>query len=531
MRIAIRVDASLNIGSGHVMRCLTLANALRERGVDSHFICRAHPGNLFDLIESKGFDVTQLPAGAPEFKPTLTTGAPPTTHATWLGVGWEADAEDTHKAMGSTRPDWLIVDHYALGRRWEQSLRSHCDRMMVIDDLADREHDCDLLLDQNLGRNSLDYEALVPATCTVFTGPGYALLRPEFAALRDYSLARRKSPQLWNILITMGGMDPSNATGQVLEAIKQSSLSSQCRIIVVMGPLAPWLKEIRIQAQSMAQACEVRVAVDNMAELMADSDLAIGAGGGTAWERCTLGLPALTLVLASNQREATTAIRESGATDVIEDVASIATVLPRQLENMNTLQLSRMSKSASAICDGRGVDRLLDSLHLKNLQIRPMLENDVSLVLRWRNHPNVRRFMYTQHEISESEHRAWYRQMVTNDRNHLLIAEVRGAQIGFVKFVEDNDGTATWGFYTAPGAPRGSGRRLGKIALDYAFKQLGLKTIRGEVIASNERSLALHRKLGFHEEDIKRGNLIDGVPFTDVLCFSLQATDWNDQKK
>ncbi|MFH0934731.1 MAG: UDP-2,4-diacetamido-2,4,6-trideoxy-beta-L-altropyranose hydrolase, partial [Pseudomonadota bacterium] len=295
--ILIRTDASLDIGTGHVMRCLTLAEALREQGASCRFVCRAHPGNLIDLIRQRGFVVHSLPSD-PDWQPRSTEPA----HAAWLGADWQADAEQTKVSAGGTAIDWLIVDHYALDGRWESALRGHSGKIMVIDDLADRVHDCDLLLDQNLGRNAEDYAALVPGGCTLLVGAKYALLRPEFSAQREYSLARRSAPQLKHLLITMGGVDKDDVTGKVLDALRVCTLPADCRISVVMGPHAPWLAQVRERAANMPWPTMVLVNISDMARLMADSDLAIGAAGCTSWERCCLGLPSLMMVLADNQR-------------------------------------------------------------------------------------------------------------------------------------------------------------------------------------------------------------------------------------
>ena len=187
MHIVFRTDASLQIGTGHVMRCLTLAQALLERGAQCSFICREHPGNLIDLIRQRGFLVYALRCDQDWVVQENTP-----SHAGWLGADWQADAEESKVGAAKTAIDWLIVDHYALDRRWEHAMRAHCRHIMVIDDLADRPHDCDLLLDQNLGRNLKDYDGLLEGKAKTLIGPQYALLRHEFLALRAQSIGRRQ---------------------------------------------------------------------------------------------------------------------------------------------------------------------------------------------------------------------------------------------------------------------------------------------------------------------------------------------------
>ncbi|MBC7617632.1 MAG: UDP-2,4-diacetamido-2,4,6-trideoxy-beta-L-altropyranose hydrolase [Candidatus Saccharibacteria bacterium] len=364
MKVVFRTDASLQIGTGHVMRCLTLAHELRDKGAVCHFICREHPGNLIGLIRTRGFVVTALPGGATDFWPAL---AAPVAYAHWLGCDWQIDAEQTLEFVKAIVPDWLVVDHYAIDSQWEEVLRPQTRRMMVIDDLADRKHVCDLLLDQNLGREAEDYSSKVPAACMLLAGPPYALLRPEFAELRTYSLRRRQHPQVKNLLVTMGGVDSYNATSLVLEALRNSALPEDCRITVVMGPHAPWLLRVRKLAASMPWPTSVRVGVENMAQLMADSDLAIGAAGGTSWERCCLGLPTLVVVLAENQRLGAQALKRTAAAILIGEIDDIEIQLPRMFET--TIQdeiLAQMSKAASEITDGRGLEKLSDLLRAHN---------------------------------------------------------------------------------------------------------------------------------------------------------------------
>lgn len=368
MKVVFRADASLQIGTGHVMRCLALADALNAQGAECQFICREHPGNLIDFIRSKGYPVHGLPLSEPLGASLLAINeagsGPELPHAAWLGTTQEQDAAECAVILGEQNTDWLVVDHYALDARWEAALKPHYRKLMVIDDLADRPHQSDLLLDQTVGRNPADYAPWVPATCTLLCGSQYALLRPEFAALRHYSLTRRETPQIKHLLITMGGVDKGNATGQVLHALQSSELPANCRITVVMGATAPWLAEVRQQAEQMPWPTTVRVGVSDMAQLMADSDLAIGAAGATSWERCCLGLPTIMLVLADNQRKVAHGLEFAGAVQVLQDPQAIADRLPillNGLVSLPSLQIE-MSQAAARISDGRGVATVIHHL-------------------------------------------------------------------------------------------------------------------------------------------------------------------------
>ena len=364
LKVAFRADASLQIGTGHVMRCLTLADALRDQGAQCSFVCRPHAGHLLALVAQRGHKTFALSEPQENFKAPADPA-----HAMWLGTSWADDAEQTIHALVGQTIDWLVVDHYALDARWEETLRPQAPRIMVIDDLADRPHACDLLLDQNLGRTEADYGDLLKGKTTTLVGPQYALLRPEFAALRAQSLVRRQNnPQLRRLLVTMGGVDKDNATGQVLAALQSCSLPADLRVTVVMGPHAPWLAQVQAQAAQMPWPTEVLVGVDNMAQLIAENDLAIGAAGGTSWERCCLGLPSLVLVLAQNQLQGAVGLQEAGAAVAMESQQQITNFFASQQSASDVKEvLNKLSQAAAAVTDGEGcqraVKRILEGAH------------------------------------------------------------------------------------------------------------------------------------------------------------------------
>ena len=367
VQIAFRVDASLEIGTGHIMRCLTLADVLRERGASCSFVCRPHQGHLLAQVAQRGHRALALP----ELREGIEPYRNGTAHANWLGADWATDAQYTQQALNAYMcgepVDWLVVDHYALDSKWEQALRPQSKRIMVIDDLADRLHDCDLLLDQNLGRKEVDYGGLLRGNAITLVGPQYALLRPEFAALRAQSLARRQTnPPLRRLLITMGGVDKDNVTGQVLAALQSCSLSADLSLTVVMGPHAPWLAQVQTQAAQMPSPTEVRVGVDNMAQLMAESDLAIGAAGSTSWERCCLGVPTIQVVLAQNQVAIAQALSQADAALMLHR-KDIAQKLPSLISTVASAEkLSALSQAASGITKGKGAMIVCDVMKVND---------------------------------------------------------------------------------------------------------------------------------------------------------------------
>lgn len=360
MLVVFRADASIRIGTGHVMRCLTLADELTRQGHECRFVCRAHAGHLGALITSKGYGLTLLPAFS--HNEPLENTQNSDVYARWLGVPWQEDVSQMLECITQWKPDWLVVDHYALDAQWERTLLSAVDKIMVIDDLANRPHECALLLDQNLGRIASDYDGLLPAECQRMTGPGYALLRPEFSALRGQSLSRRKNSELKRILISLGGVDCTNVTGQVLEALSRSTLPLSTELDIIMGASAPYLVEVQQQAARMPFNATVSVGVNDMAERMMLADLSIGAAGSTSWERCCMGLPLVTVILAENQRAIAEALAKYKAgllVDIPQVTEELAGLIEMYAGDVGMRQL--LSQNAAQVCDGDGADRVLSA--------------------------------------------------------------------------------------------------------------------------------------------------------------------------
>ncbi|ODT77420.1 MAG: UDP-2,4-diacetamido-2,4,6-trideoxy-beta-L-altropyranose hydrolase [Pelagibacterium sp. SCN 64-44] len=356
MKVLLRADASLTIGTGHVMRCLTLARMLAGRGAEIAFACRAHPGNLIAPIEAAGFQVHSLPLSGRE-------DAEGPAHAAWLGGHWQDEAGYLAGLVADAGIDWVVVDHYALDIRFEAAMIRAGASVMVIDDLADRRHDCRLLLDQTFGRAAADYLPLVPADARILCGAEFALLRPEFAAAAPASLARRRAaPRIDTILVTLGGVDAGNVTGALLDGLAELPLPAATGIDVVMGATAPWRDAVTARAATMPNPTRVHTNVTDMAGLMARADLAIGAAGSTAWERCCLGLPSLMVVIADNQREIAKGLSAAGAAITLgrpeqaDFVLRLRTAILALLESPQGLLA--LSEAAARITDGSGAMRV-----------------------------------------------------------------------------------------------------------------------------------------------------------------------------
>ncbi len=346
IKVLFRADASVQIGSGHVMRCVTLAERLREHGALIAFACRELPGDLNDWLRAKGFEV----------------------------IAWIEDHVDTVAPVllhyvQSVSYDWLVVDHYGLDARWERQMRPYVKQMMVIDDLADRPHDCDLLLDQNFFADpQRRYERLLPVHCQRLLGPEFALLRPAFGEVRALvrQSQKRETGVLKRIQVFFGGSDPTEETLPILQAI--DAVQPGCwEIDVIVGASNPKQVEIRdwcAEKSYLRFYCQT----PRMAELMSEADLAISAGGTATWERLCLGLPALVISVAPNQESLSAEVAAVGTQVYLGASGSVtpdavAVALCQLAQEPDSLR--KMSEKGMRLVDGHGTNRV--ALHLITL--------------------------------------------------------------------------------------------------------------------------------------------------------------------
>jgi len=358
MRVVIRSDASLSIGSGHVVRCLTLADGLRENGAYVEFVTRLHPGHSCDLIESHGVRVHRLPEMNSHFEPE-----PSLAHAAWLGTNWEVDCAQTMAAIqeGSREWDWLVVDHYALEFRWERQMRRASNRIMVIDDLADRTHDCDLLVDQNLVREfKTRYSGKTPRYSKLLLGPEFAILQRSYVDLRKRTPHRQDS--IGEILIYFGGIDAEDWTGRALSAFLNLN-RSDIVLHVVVGSSDSHERELRSRATGQDNVLFYRN-LPSLASLMRRADLAIGATGTTTWERLCMGLPTLVVTLDDNQIAAAEELSRRGLIRWLGHKGEVdEDAIQRALSGMIAGGLNgQWSKDCRDSVDGQGMNRVISAM-------------------------------------------------------------------------------------------------------------------------------------------------------------------------
>lgn len=293
MNVFIRVDASIEIGTGHVMRCLTLANQLRKEGKNVFFICRRADGDCSSLIKEKGFKLIYLPF----IEGSLWK---------YIEKNWELDAEQSIDILKKYQVCQLIIDHYSIDKKWEQQVRAYADEIMIIDDLANRPHDCDILLDQNFYKDMESrYKYLVPKHTLLLLGPRYALLRDEFIEAKSNIKPFKKNIE--RLFIFFGGSDPTNETEKVLHAIMPLMKRYNIQVDIVVGnsnPKRTYIKQLCKNIQGANFYCQI----NNISELMVNADIAIGAGGVSTWERVYLELPTIVIAVAQNQIEVASAL-------------------------------------------------------------------------------------------------------------------------------------------------------------------------------------------------------------------------------
>ena len=372
MNIVIRVDASIEMGTGHVMRCLTLADEFKKQSITSRFICRNINGHMGKLIRSKGYEVVLLPS--PESKDIKTSN-----NAKWLRVSVEQDANETSDALGD-QIDLLIIDHYGIDYRWHEILRPRVKKIFVIDDLADRQLDCDFLLNQNIGYDTSSYKGLVPSQCQLLIGVHFILLRPQFSQYRVKTIgARLKVNEVKRILIFMGGYDPRGLVSQIVKALSQVQMRNQINFDLIVNETLPTLELLLEQIKADGLPITLLTNVDNMAEVMSIADIAIGAGGSASWERCCLGLPTLLISIADNQQNNVRHLVAKKAAIDLGDRDCLSTkVLIDALDGIISKPelVNNMTKHALNICDGLGVYRVVQKLLLH------VMVNTMQVILR-----------------------------------------------------------------------------------------------------------------------------------------------------
>lgn len=494
MKIAFRADSSLQIGMGHIMRCRALAYAMRARGAEVSFICRAHQGHVAGLLAQDGYRVHMLSA------PPDDASASDDLYARWLGVSEDQDAAETRAVLaGGT--DVLVVDHYGLSSRWEEHLRPACGKILAIDDLA-RPHAADALLDQNYALDPASrYAGRVPENCTLLLGPRFALLSPDYADLAAAPVTRRAPVR--RVLVFFGGADPDDVTGRVVRALSDGAFGD-LQLDIVVGAANP-------HAETLARAAATRPHttlhknLPSLAPLMAEADLALGAGGGATWERCAFGLPSIVISIAANQVPASEALNASGVIHYLgaHDAVS-AEALRGAVKALIDApeQREAMSAQSRLLVDGRGAARVSEAVMptpREALTLRRADARDCAFYFRLANDPDVRRQSFSSDIITWDGHQRWYHAKVQDAASRLYVLEAHGLPVGQIRF-DTREGKACIGYALDPIA---RGRSWGAHLVTLGLRRLAADApgdVLAEVRLENPASRAVFDKLGFTPE-------------------------------
>ena len=352
MKIVFRVDSSSMAGSGHLSRCLVLAQRFREiPGTLIYFVVRNLKGNVNSLICNRGFELHELPNHGLAERDL-------NGYERWLSVTQVMDAADTREALKKIRDvQLLVVDSYAIADEWEKLLRPYTKKIMVIDDLANRRHDCDYLLDQSYGGEKTQrYQGLVPLACKTFLGGPYVLLHESY-----YLQQPKVRSQLHRVIVFFGGSDDTGETLKFLHALHDSSLQ-RLQFIVVVGNGNSQKEAVELmcnECMNVTYHCQV----DNMAELLTNADMAFGAAGSNMWERCVLGLPSIVTVTGDNQRFIAEQVHRTGAIKLLGWYETVyASTYARVLSQIDKLPIARMSKAAFTVIEKSCVDEMINSI-------------------------------------------------------------------------------------------------------------------------------------------------------------------------
>jgi len=430
--VVIRVDASTAIGTGHLKRCLSLAEALKTAGAQVQFVVRAIDAVAPQVLHATDWPVRWLPVPTSPCDLGASPDLPPC--AGWAGVSWEQDARETAAALGEHPPDWLILDHYAFDARWHRSVRNALGcKLLVIDDTADRAIDADVVLDHNWHANHRQkYQGRLQREPRWLVGPRYALLSPAYRDAPRYVF----HAEVRSIGIFMGGTDLGGISAKVLSACRQGGFTGE--IEVVSTSANPHLNELRA-ACADSPGTQLTLDQPDLTSFFARHDLQIGAGGGATWERCCIGVPSMGLVLSANQSVVVPLLDRAGILRAArlnstagDDTPLFPWVLRELIQGTKTRR--QMADRAAALVDGRGAQRVALSLLNDTLQLRPVRMEDATLLHAWRNHPSVRAVSGNPDAITFEDHHRWLQHALNTDGRWLFIAQVGALPVGSIRF-------------------------------------------------------------------------------------------------
>ena len=475
-KLLIRADANQQMGTGHVMRCLALAQAWQDAGGCATFVMTSKAPKLEARLKLEGMQLVffQMEAGS------------------------KGDAYRTVELARWIGGDWLVVDGYHFDTNYQRIIKEADLHLMLIDDNGHAEHYfADMLLNQNLHANEALYVNREPYT-RLLLGTRYVLLRKEFLKWREY---RREIPnKAKKILVTMGGGDPNNVTTKVINALKKLDISDLA-VKIIIGPSNPHIESL--QNALLLAPCSVRIIqnVENMAELMAWADMAISAGGTTSLEIAFTGLPNLVIATAGNQRPVAEQLQEVGAAEYLGWHESLsASELARKLTTLLTTRRVRMqmAQRAQEVLDGKGADRVLMHIHRKKIRLRPVRKEDCRLLWEWTSDPDVRAVSFSSERIPWDEHVKWFNSKLTDSQCiFYILTNGKGTPIGQIRFDSDGNEARVSVSVDPRFRGKGYGSAMIRLASQEVFNVSDITVIHAHVKKDNDSSVRTFEKTGF----------------------------------
>lgn len=487
MKVVIRADASVHIGSGHVMRCLVLARGLVKQGHLVSFVCRPQVGDLIEFIEGEGFIVDLLAPPKTWLEPQHSAD-----YIAWLQVPWLQDAQNLLTLVAVA--DLVIVDHYALNQGWQGYIKQalNC-KIMVIDDLV-RQHAADLLLDQTLLRLESEYQATDDTK--LLTGCDFALLNPQFNYYRQHAVVSDKLCARPKLLLSMGGSDQPNATLSVLTALAKMPTLSRPLVTVLLGPRAPHYQQVKAFCLQQDDWITHLDFVDDMAELMSQQQVAIGAPGTTSWERACLGIPSIIVPLADNQQTISrnlVAVNAVYKLELDEIVEHLLSSYQRLLQNWSRLRVNNLK-----LCDGLGLNRVLKAMSnlvgVDDLQLCNATEADIKLVFDWQCHPSTRLYALNQQVPTWTEHDNWMRCKLLQQQDYFYMITIADTDVGVVRLDKIVETEYLLSIFIDPAYYNQGIARRALAYLDVLHPSI---TIHAQVLAVNVASQQLFTQAGY----------------------------------
>lgn len=492
MKVAIRVDASAAIGTGHVRRSLSLAQALRVLGAEVRFVTRDLGVDSTALIIEQGFaDTIVLPPPSAAFAPD-----PSIPHGSWAEVALDQDVSETADALRDYAPDWVVLDSYAFDARWHEGVREALGcKIAQIDDVPDRKTAPDLLVDHTYASDHrAKYADWLVGRTKILGGPRYGLLGPAFAEAKRYEF----NTDVRSVGVFMGGVDAGNHAAVVLDSLADAGFGGPVEVVATSAnPNLAALRE-RIAARPGAT---LSLDLPHLAQFFARHDLQVGAGGGATWERCCIGVPTLLVVVAPNQNTVAPALAEKDAVAFAPEptrsciAAELGSLIP------SAERRRALAENSRELVDGLGATRVALAMLAGTLSVRPATADDARLMFDWRDDPATRAVSRESGALEWDSHVAWLERVLADPARLLFVGEIGGRPVGVIRFDFSNDNRAPnnraeVSLYLDP-ALHGIG--LGPALLLAGEAAAGPETVDATVLEDNRPSQALFARCGYEQ--------------------------------